>query len=166
MSGSRLLYCINGEKSDCSRDFFTDTVPAQGYDPLGNIKTRKALYDGEEWNISYTQRATGTLHLARKGSTITEIEKSINLTQAIRGDTEVIGSMKRQVLCTSGIAIMTRIKYRGLIFHRRDDFIISHKIPCIVLRVTFLWIVSFQFPFFALSLRRSLIYFIDEFKFL
>ena len=55
-------------KIQIATDFFTDTIPSQGYDPLGNIKTRKALYDGEERNISYTYDALNQL-LSEKGET-------------------------------------------------------------------------------------------------
>lgn len=66
-AGSRKLSLdSSGRIMQIATDFFSDTIPGQGYDPLGNIKTRKALYDGEEWNISYTYDALNQL-LSEKG---------------------------------------------------------------------------------------------------
>jgi len=67
-AGSRKhAFDTSGRKVTIATDFFTDSIPGQGYDPLGNIKTRKALYDGEEWNISYTYDALNQL-LSEKGA--------------------------------------------------------------------------------------------------
>ncbi|NGX38597.1 MAG: hypothetical protein K1000chlam2_01771, partial [Chlamydiae bacterium] len=60
-----------GRRVQIATDFFQDYIPNKGYDPLGNIKTREPLFDGEKSNVSYDYNALNQL-LSEKG----EIEHS------------------------------------------------------------------------------------------
>lgn len=66
-AGSRkYTFDQTARKTQITTDFFSDAIPSQGYDSVGNIRFRKTLFDGEKCNVSYEYDALNQL-LSEKG---------------------------------------------------------------------------------------------------
>jgi YD repeat-containing protein len=71
-AGSRkYTFDQTARKMKITTDFFSDAIPSQGYDSVGNIRFKKIFFDGNEYNTFYEYDALNQL-LSEKG----EIEHS------------------------------------------------------------------------------------------